>query len=178
MNRVKRIIAITLLLVLSPLQIFAAATDRKQPIQIEADSLEVRDDDNISIYSGNVRLEQGSLLIKADRLVIYFNADKELDLMEMTGRPATYRQLDDDNKEMLGQADKLEYFEPKSLLILTGNACFNSNGDVIESSTISINTENDNLQATSPEPDKRVRVVIQPKDKATIEPAERKIDCK
>jgi len=178
MNRVKWTITITLLMVLSPLQIYAAATDRKQPIQIEADSLEVRDDDNISIYTGNVRLEQGSLLIQADRLVIYFNANKDLDLMEMTGRPATYRQLNDDHKEMLGQADKLEYFEPKSLLVLTGNACFSSNGDVIESSTISINTENDNLEAASPEPDKRVRVVIHPKEKVNIEPVERRIDCK
>jgi lipopolysaccharide transport protein LptA len=99
-------------------------------------------------------------------------------LMEMTGTPASFRQLDDDNKEMLGQADKLDYYDPKSLLVLTGNACFSNDGDLIESSMISINTENDNLEAASPEPDKRVRVVIQPKDKVKIEPAGHRIDCK
>ena len=163
MSPVKQIFAIVLLLVLSPLQAYAAATDKKQPIHIEADSLEVRDDDNISIYSGNVRLEQGSLLMKADRLVIYFNAEKDLELMEMTGSPATFRQLDDDNREMLGEADKLDYHESKSLLVLEGNARFSSDGDTIESSSIRINTENDNIEAASPEADKRVRMVIQPK---------------
>ncbi len=163
MSPVKRFFAIALLLVLSPMQAYAAAGDKKQPIQIEADSLEVRDDDNISIYSGNVLLEQGSLLLKADRLVIYFNDEKDLDLMEMTGNPATFRQLDDDGNEMLGQADKLDYYESKSLLVLEGNARFSSDGDTIESSSIRINTENDNIEAASPEADKRVRMVIQPK---------------
>ncbi len=83
--------------------------------------------------------------------------------MEMTGNPATFRQLDDDGNEMLGQADKLDYYESKSLLVLEGNARFSSDGDTIESSSIRINTENDNIEAASPEADKRVRMVIQPK---------------
>ena len=144
---------------------FAASADKDQPIEVEADSLEVRDNDNISIYSGNVRLVQGTLNVRSDKLVIHFDDDKNLVLMEMTGAPASFRQLDDDNKEMIGQADKLDYFEPKSLLVLKGNARFSNDGDLIESSMISINTENDNLKAASPEPDKRVRVVIQPKGK-------------
>ena len=163
MNPVNQIAVIALFLVLLPAQAIAAAADKDQPIQIEADSLEVRDDDNISIYSGNVRLEQGSLLLGADRLVIYFNDASDLELMEMTGNPATFRQLNDDNKEMLGQADKLDYYEAKSLLVLQGNARFSSDGDTIESSSIRINTENDHIEAASPESDKRVRMVIQPK---------------
>ena len=144
---------------------FAATADKEQPIEIEADSLEIRDNDNISIYFGNVRLVQGSLNMRSDELVIHFDDNKDLVLMEMTGSPASFRQLDDENKEMLGQADKLDYFAPKSLLVLKGNARFSSDGDVIEGSMISVNTENDNLQAASPEPDKRVRVIIQPKGK-------------
>jgi len=148
-----------------PVNAFAAAADKDQPIRVEADSLEIRDDDKISIYSGNVTLVQGSLNVFADQLVIHFDENDDLELMEMTGSPARFRQLDDENKEMIGRADKLEYFEPKSLLVLTGNAYFNSDGDIIEGSVIRINTENDNLEAASPEPDKRVRVIIQPKQK-------------
>lgn len=144
---------------------FAATADKEQPIEIEADSLEVRDNDNISIYLGNVRLVQGSLNMRSDELVIHFDDNKDLVLMEMTGSPASFRQLDDENKEMLGQADKLDYFEAKSLLVLKGSARFSSDGDVIEGSVIRVNTENNNLEAASPEPNKRVRVVIQPKKK-------------
>ncbi len=38
-------------------------------------------------------------------------------------------------------------------------------GDIVERSTIRINTETDNIEASSPEPEKRVRMVIQPKSK-------------
>ena len=165
MKKAKLSLIIVCLAFLTPWQSFAASGDKDQPIEVEADSLEIRDNDNISIYTGNVRLLQGSLNVRADRLVIYFDDNKDLELMEMTGSPVHFRQLDDENQEMIGQADKLEYFEPESLLVFTGNARFTSKGDTIESSTISINTENDNLEAASPEPDKRVRMVIQPRQK-------------
>lgn len=157
----------SLLLASLPQALFAASNDKKLPIQVEADSLEVRDSDNISIYSGNVRLAQGSLLIQSDRLVIHFSDEKDLVLMEMTGKPATFRQLDDEQNEMLGQADKLDYHEAESLLVLQGNARFSNKGDTIESSSIRINTETDYIEAASTEPDERVRMVIQPKHKSS-----------
>ncbi len=169
MKKISSAILIALLSIGLPSRLLAASGDKDQPIQVEADKLEIRDDDNISIYSGNVRLVQGSMLIKSNRLTIHFNEDKDLVLMEMTGSPATFRQLDDENREMLGQADKLDYHEIESLLVLQGNARFDNNGDTIESSMIRINTENDHIEAVSPEPDERVRVVIQPKTKKEIQ---------
>ncbi len=165
MKRVNQAILNGFLACLLPSTLLAASGDKEQPIQVEADKLEIRDDDNISTYSGNVRLIQGSMLIHSDRLVIHFDDNKDLVLMEMTGNPATFRQLNDDNQEMLGQADKLSYHELESLLIFQDNARFESNGDTIEGSIIRINTENDHIEAASPEPDERVRVVIQPKSK-------------
>lgn len=167
MKKVNQALAVALL-ILSPSSLLAVSSDRAQPIQVEADKLEVRDDDNISTYSGNVRLIQGSLRIRSDLLVIHFDDNNDLVLMEMTGTPATFRQLNNDNQEMLGQADKMNYREAESLLILQGNACFNNNGDTIESSTIRINTENDHIEAVSPEPDQRVNVIIQPKNKRNL----------
>lgn len=139
--------------------------DRDQPIEVEADTLEIRDDENISIYSGNVSLVQGSMQLRSDKMVIHFNDVNEIQLMEMTGKPATFRQLDKDHKEILGQADRLDYHEPKSLLVFTGNARFDNNGNTIEGSSIQINTETDRIDAKSEKADERVRVVIQPKSK-------------
>lgn len=137
--------------------------DKDQPIEVEADKLEIRDDENISIYTGNVSLVQGSMRIRSDKLVINFNDNNEILLMEMTGKPATFRQLDKDNKEMFGQADKLDYHEPESLLVFTGNAKVDNDGDTIEGSSIRVNTETDRIEANSDKTDDRVRVVIQPK---------------
>ena len=147
------------------LESIAMDSDKDQPIEVEAETLEIRDDENISIYSGNVSLVQGSMQIRSDKLVIHFNDENEILLMEMTGKPATFRQLNNGGKEMRGQADRLDYQEPESLLVFTGNARFDNDGDTIEGSSIQINTTNDTIEANSAASGDRVRVVIQPKSK-------------
>jgi lipopolysaccharide transport protein LptA len=64
---------------------------------------------------------------------------------------------------MIGQADRLEYREAESTLILLGNAKLSHRGDTIESNTIRINTDNESIQAGSSNSDDRVKMLIQPK---------------
>jgi len=155
--------SVALLLLLLPCQLWALATDRDQPIEVEADQLEVREQERVSIYLGNVKLVQGSLEINADRVVIHFNEANELTLMEMTGTPATLRQLDDNQQEMWGEAKQIDYTQSKSLLELRNSARLSQAGDIIESDLIRINTESSSLQAGSMESDQRVKMLIQPK---------------
>ena len=46
-----------------------------QPIQIESDRLEVREKENIAIFSGNVTVVQGPTLLKAGKLTVYYAKD-------------------------------------------------------------------------------------------------------
>ena len=154
------------LLMMLPALAWALPGDSEQPIAVEADSLEVREHDNISIYQGNVSLIQGSLEIRSDRLVIHFNDERELVLMEMTGTPARFRQLDEDRQEMLGQARQINYTESDSLLELLENARFSHAGDTIESNRIRVNTRTNSIQAGSTDSDQRVKMLIQPKSDA------------
>jgi len=154
---------VSFLVLLLPLQVFALSGDAQQPIHVEADSLEIRDKDNISIYTGNVRLSQGSQEFRGERLVLNFSQQKELVLMTMTGTPATFRQIDDQQREMHGQADQMEYRASESTLLLLGNAKFTHVGNTIESNIIRINTETESIQAGSTESDDRVRMLILPK---------------
>ena len=141
----------------------ALESDKDQPISVEADSLEVREQDNVSIYRGNVSLVQGSLEIRSDRLVIHFNDERELVLMEMTGTPARFRQLDDERQEMRGQARQINYNEAESLLELIEEARFDHAGDMIESDRILIDNDSNSIQAGSAESDQRVKMLIQPR---------------
>ena len=159
--KIKRAVFIVLILLL-PTQLLALPEDRQQPIQVEANSLEVRDQENINIYTGNVRLQQGSLEFRSELLTLHFDDQNELVLIEMTGAPATFRQLDDQQQEMNGQAEKLQYRRSESILILSGKARFSHKGDTIESNRIQLNTETKSIQAGSSEPDNRVRMLIQP----------------
>lgn len=165
MATVKPALALLALLTWAPL--WALDADRDQPIEVEADSLEVREQENISIYQGNVKLKQGSLEISSDRLVIHFNDNSDLVLMEMTGNPARLRQLDNEQQEMRGQARQINYLESESLLELIEEARFTHAGDTIESTLIRINTEDNNIQAGSSDADERVKMLIQPRKNST-----------
>ncbi len=154
---------IPLLLLLLPMRLAALSSDAEQPISVEADTLEIRDQENISIYEGNVSLIQGSLEIHSQRLVIHFNDARELLLMEMTGTPARFQLLDDEQREMRGHAGRINYDQSKSLLELLGNARFSHAGDSIEGNLIRVNTETNSIQAGSSDSGQRVKMLIQPK---------------
>jgi lipopolysaccharide export system protein LptA len=58
--------------------------DRKEPVKIEANSLEIRDKENYAIFEGNVVVKQGESTMRAPRLKVYYEgsamrkkADKE-----------------------------------------------------------------------------------------------------
>jgi lipopolysaccharide export system protein LptA len=144
-------------------QALSKTSDNEQPIHVEADSLEVRENDNISIYVGNVKLTQGSLEIRSDRLTLYFDDDKTLTLMKMTGSPATLRQLNDSNVLITGEAMKMEYRESESLILLFDKAKLTQGEDIIESNKIYFNTANNTIEAGGTEPENRVQMLIQPK---------------
>lgn len=49
--------------------------DGKEPIEIESDRLEVRDRDSVAIFSGNVTLIQGKLLLKTVKMTVYYTGE-------------------------------------------------------------------------------------------------------
>jgi lipopolysaccharide export system protein LptA len=163
----KTVNPIALLLLLLPLQSIAMDSDRDQVIEVEADRLEVREQERISIYEGNVKLVQGSLNISSDRLVIHFNDANELTLMEMTGQPARFRQLDNERQEMVGEAEQIDYTESESLLLLRGSAYLRHVDDVIKSDLIRFNTDTNGIEAGGTQSDERVKMVIKPRPKKT-----------
>jgi lipopolysaccharide transport protein LptA len=95
-------------------------------------------------------------------MVIHFDQNNDLRLIEMTGRPATFRQLDDDQQEILGEALQIDYNQSESLLELRESARIDHAGDIIESELIRINTQINSLHAGSSESDQRVKMLIQP----------------
>jgi lipopolysaccharide export system protein LptA len=147
-------------------------SDRDQPIEVEADRMEWREQENISIYEGNVTLVQGSLRINSDRMVIHFNEANELTLLEMTGKPAKLRQINDLRQEVIGEAEQIDYSELESLLILRKSAFLDQAGDIIRGELIRMDTATNNIEAGTTEPDDRVKMVIQPRQKPVpAEPA-------
>jgi lipopolysaccharide export system protein LptA len=163
----KKVRTVVYLFLLLPLHCWAADSDRDQPINIEADQLEIREQENISIYQGNVQLVQGSLRINSDRLVIHFNEDNELTMMEMTGNLAKFQQLDNAQQLIRGEAEQIDYSDLDSLLILRRRASLDQDGKVINSDLIRYDTATNSLEAGGAQSDVRTTVVIPPRKTAT-----------
>lgn len=151
------------------------ATDKDQPIQVEADAAELDDTKNVSIYTGDVIVTQGTIKMTGDKMTVYHTEEDELDYMIMEGKHATYRQLPD-NSTIYDQAVayQMEYYEQKDLVILISDACVKQEDSIITGERIEYDTVISRVKAFNkpkqvvpnaapPKKDKRVVFVIKNK---------------
>jgi lipopolysaccharide export system protein LptA len=48
---------------------------RDEPIQIESDKLEVKEPENLAIFTGNVTVTQGPTTLRSGRMIVYYEQD-------------------------------------------------------------------------------------------------------
>ncbi len=112
-----------------PLTGLALQSDRTRPIQLEADSADINEKTGVSVYTGHVDITQGSMHIRAHKLVVEQHKGQGARLVA-TGKPVYFRQRPDPGKpEVKGHARRAEYNTGSELLILTGNAVLKQGKD-------------------------------------------------
>jgi lipopolysaccharide export system protein LptA len=143
----------------------ALTSDREQPIDLEADSAHIDERTGISVYTGNVKVTQGSTRLLADRLTVERGTDGNHLVAE--GRPATFSQLPDGKPEPVeGRARTIDYHTAREQVILTGAAEVWQAGNRFASERIVYDSAGDIVRGgqASPgaQPGERVRITIQP----------------
>ncbi len=156
----------------------ALSTDKDQNIEIESNSAMLDDIKNISIYTGNVTVDQGSMRITGNKMTVYYHENNDLERIVVEGQPAKFRQLPDNNS-VYDEAESLviEFHQFVNLIILIDKAFVNQagtllTGDRIEYDTVASRIKADRTQATkktgqgagSEKQDNRVKLII-PKKK-------------
>ncbi|GMQ87618.1 MAG: lipopolysaccharide transport periplasmic protein LptA [Gammaproteobacteria bacterium] len=160
-----------LALILLPVDSWALSSDREQPMLIEADRAELDDANGISIYRGNVRVTQGTLLLTGDIMTVYTKGD-DVKKVIMEGQPATYQQRPDNkDKDVSASALHMEYFTDPEKIILTKQAEVEQEGDVLRSERIEYDVPTDKVNAGTDQPNERVRITIQPRSGKKKTPA-------
>lgn len=158
---------------------FAERDDRDKPINLEADTVEVNDATGVSVYSGNVRLTQGTLLMTADKVIVVQDAEG-FSKSTAYGNPTTFRQKREGVDEYIdGAAQRLEFDAKKDLVQLFTQARVRRGQDEVRGSYISYNSATESYRvlggkeaATETNPKGRVRAVIQPKKRSAAPAAE------
>ena len=101
----------------------ALSTDSDQPIAIKADRAEHDDARRTTTYRGDVVIDQGSLHVLGDTVIIRFDGQDAVAKITAVGAPAHFRQLPDgDARHRKAWAKRMEYFPEQNLMVLLGEA--------------------------------------------------------
>ena len=115
-----------LALLLTSTAALAGKADQAQPMNIEADSLRYEDGSKTSVFSGNVSLNKGSIVMRGARLEVSQDAagNQNAQLQSGTGRPAFFRQKRDvaGDEYIEAQADRISYDSKTATVKLMGKA--------------------------------------------------------
>lgn len=152
---------------LAPVELRALATDREQPVAIEADSLSIDDKQGISTYRGNVRVTQGSIEINAETVTVH-SPGRELKQVICVGEPARFRQLlDGDEGEVRASAGTIAIYPADDRVVLTEDAHLWRGNNEFSGNRIEYDSAQDIVRASAAASgDQRVKVIIQPQNGA------------
>lgn len=158
--------------------VWAERADRDKPVNLESDRVDLDDAKKEAVFEGNVTLTQGTMMIKADKIIVKQDADG-FQYGIAYGSPAHFRQKREGFDDFIeGFSERLEYDGKADKVQLFANARIQRGRDEVRGDYISYNAITEFFQvigggktaATPGNPQGRVRAVIQPKPKAAAQP--------
>ena len=90
---------------------------------LEADSADIDRQRGVHVYTGRVLVSQGSRRLWGNRMEVYMDANDDIEKVIVYGEPARFKQLpDNDTEYRWGSALRIDYLEPKEIMVLTHEA--------------------------------------------------------
>ncbi len=135
--------------------------DADQPIEIRARQAEYDQRAATVTYRGEVRVEQGSMRVTADEMVVHYE-DQKVVRITAEGRPATYRQLlEEPQGEVEADAAIIVYHTQQEQVDLQGDATLSQGGNIITGELIHYDIVGGRAQAEAGD-EGPVTVTVQP----------------
>lgn len=150
---------------------FAEHADRDKPVNIEADQMVIDDARQISTFTGNVKLVQGTMLIRGDKIVVV--QDKEgFKVGTAYGHSASFRQKREGLDEYVeGDSERIEYDTHAETVNFFVQARLRRGMDEVRGEHIVYSAKTEIFQVTGKNAgsekgqQKRVHAILQPKQK-------------
>jgi lipopolysaccharide export system protein LptA len=165
------------LLLSAALPALAEKADKEKPTNIEANRMSSDDVKRMSIFEGSVVLTKGTVVVRADRIVVHQDAEG-FQIATATGKPVRFRQKGDpkDGKEGVwtdGEALEIKIDDRNERVELFQRARVTRDQDVVNGDYIFLDQRTDFFSVTAAKgaaptsPEGRVKAVIQPKSSPT-----------
>ncbi|MEW5423385.1 LptA/OstA family protein [Amorphus sp. 3PC139-8] len=142
--------------------------ESNEPIQIESDELEVRDQEGLAIFSGSVVVVQGDSRMKAAKLIVHYEGggaatsgesgttggqDQQISSLEATGGVVVT------SKEQTATGDTGNVDMKTNILELNGNVTLTQGPNVVNGDKLTVDLATGRAKVLS---DSRVRVLLVP----------------
>jgi lipopolysaccharide export system protein LptA len=159
---------------------FAERADRDKPLNIEADKMQMDDLKQVSVFTGRVVLTRGTIILRAERLVIRQDPEgyQYGTAYGSAGKTASFRQKREGADQFVeGYGEEIEYDGKAEIVKLKRNALLKRLekekpvdevcGSLIVYETLTELFSADSGPAGACSPNGRVRLVIQPRSAVT-----------
>ncbi len=137
-----------------------------EPVQIESDKLEVRENEHIAIFTGNVAVVQGPTILKAGKLVVHYANDGG----SATTGSAAIERLEVSEKvyvksdQQVATGDNASFEMKTEILVLTGKQVVLSEGqNVATGCKLTVQMKSGEARLESCKNGNRVSIVVSPK---------------
>lgn len=159
-QKIRAIIILSILLL--PSLVWALEDDNKQPMQQEADYVTIDRQKGIYIYTGHVKMQQGSAQLQGDKVIAHVNKQGQIEEAIATGEPARYQTRPQPDQEVLvATAHTMKYYPLKDKIILLGDGVVVQGHNVLKGEVLEYNTKLQTVQSVYTGK-KQTHIVIQP----------------
>lgn len=166
----KQLVLMFIIMLITPIS-YALKSDESQPIKVVADQAMADQKNMVTIFTGNVIVTQGSMVIHSNTAQASQDPDG-YKTIHLVGKPVTFSQLNDDGEKTEGQCNEFDYNTKNNLAVLTGRARVAKGGNVVMGDKLTYNTQTQIYNATSNNANGvskskigRVSVILQPDKK-------------
>ena len=168
-------IAISLILALLSQPVLAERADRDKPLQLEANRISIDDAKKIQVLEGDVVVIKGTMMLRADRVVItedQYGFQKGVAFGGKDGLARVRQKREGKDEYMEGEAERIEYNTNNEVAEFFHRAWVRSGEDQVRGDYIWYDGISEKYLVTAGQnrdpkaPPARVRAIIQPKNKA------------
>jgi len=114
------------------------AHDTALPIEIAADALEVQQEKQIAVFSGNVDAQQGNIKLRADRIWVHYqgDADVDADAAQAISKIDAEGQVFFSSGAETAEGDQGTYDVDNGVITLTGEVVLTQGNNVIKGNRV------------------------------------------
>lgn len=152
-----------LLLILS-FPTYALSSDSKLPMNISSDTVDFNSKTGITIFTGDVNMDQGTTHLKADKVTVYRHPDGEIQKIIAIGLPAHYRTLPKENDDTMdAYGNTIEYYPDKEQAVILGNGLVQQGKNTFTSPHIIYDLAKETVISRSTSSGGKSQLILQPK---------------